>query len=98
MSRVVKPAESDLPPFQTALGAMVPKRWARRAVTRNLLKRQIYSLAEQHLQAQTHRAFVVRLRQSFSSQQFPAGSSLQLKLAVRLQLLSLYAKAQEAGA
>ena len=27
------------------MGALVPKRWARRAVTRNAIKRQIYSVS-----------------------------------------------------
>ncbi|MEI7783397.1 MAG: ribonuclease P protein component [Betaproteobacteria bacterium] len=90
--------EAALDPQQAALGAMVPKRWAKRAVTRNLLKRQIYALSHHLLQSGTPRAFVVRLRQSFSRQQFSAAASEQLKQAACLQLLSLYAKASEASA
>ena len=34
-------------PEGASLGALVPKRWARRAVTRNTIRRQIYALARQ---------------------------------------------------
>ena len=30
---------------EPVMGAMVPKRWAKRAVTRNMIKRQIYTVA-----------------------------------------------------
>ena len=36
------------PPARSWVGAVVPKRHARRAVTRSLLKRQIYAAAERH--------------------------------------------------
>jgi ribonuclease P protein component len=71
------------------LGAMVPKRWARRAVTRNAIKRQIYAVSAdfQHLYPQA--AFVVRLRRDFSRTEFVSASSPQLRSAVRLELQSL---------
>jgi ribonuclease P protein component len=78
---------------QLAIGAMVPKKWARRAVTRNLIRRQIYSLAEHHLPAQPAQAYVVRLRRTFSTNQFVAASSTTLRQAVREQLLALLAQA-----
>ena len=74
---------------------MVPKRWARRAVTRNLVKRQIYSLAQDHFPGDQAWAYVVRLRQGFATKQFPAGSSLALKLAVRQQLLAWFLTARQ---
>jgi ribonuclease P protein component len=82
---------------EAALGALVPKRWARRAVTRNLLKRQIYALAPCLPQAPAPQAFVVRLRQSFSADQYQAAASEHLKQLVRMQLLRLYAQAQESA-
>ena len=88
--------DQGLNPHQAALGAMVPKRWAKRAVTRNLLKRQIYALSQDLLASSGPRAFVVRLRQNFAVQQFPAAASRALKQVVQVQLLSLYAKAREA--
>jgi ribonuclease P protein component len=71
------------------LGAMVPKRWARRAVTRNAIKRQIYAVSAdfQHLYPQA--AFVVRLRRDFSRAEFVSATSPQLRSAVRLELQSL---------
>ena len=71
------------------MGAMVPKRWAKRAVTRNAIKRQIYTVSAvfspQHRQA----AFVVRLRRDFSRKVYLSASSDQLKQVVRSELLSL---------
>ncbi len=75
------------------LGAMVPKRWAKRAVTRNAIKRQIYNLSvqfEPHLGIAAH---VVRLRAAFDRKQFVSASSEALKAAVRAELLSLFERA-----
>ena len=73
------------------LGAMVPKRWAKRAATRNLIKRQIYTISTAHQHVLTHGAHVVRLRSGFGVQNFPSGSSDALKQAVRQELLQLFA-------
>ena len=72
------------------LGAMVPKRWARRAVTRNAIKRQIYGVAavfESRLPAAAH---VVRLRSTVDRKQFVSACSAPLKLAVREELHALF--------
>jgi len=90
-------AATGLIAHQAAIGAMVPKRWAKRAVTRNLLKRQIYALSPHLLGSGLPRAFVVRLRHSFSGPQYSAAASQALKLAARSQLISRYASALEAG-
>ena len=68
---------------------MVPKRWAKRAVTRNLIKRQIYSVSADFLQQYPHAAFVVRLRREFARTEFVSASSKPLKNAVRVELQSL---------
>ncbi len=71
---------------------MVPKRWAKRAVTRNAIKRQIYSVSseiETTLAAQAH---VVRLRAAFDRGQYISASSDALKRAVRLELQQLFAQ------
>ena len=73
----------------TWLGAMVPKRWARRAATRNLIKRQIYSVSANFLQQYPQAAFVVRLRCEFARKEFFSASSEPLKNAVRVELQSL---------
>ncbi|THU04596.1 hypothetical protein E9531_04240 [Lampropedia puyangensis] len=52
------------------VGALLPKRWAKRAVTRNLIRRQVYALALEYSRApqmfapDSH-ALLIRLRLSF---------------------------------
>lgn len=72
------------------LGAMVPKRWARRAVTRNTIKRQIYTVGDTFEAQLATAAHVVRLRTAFDRKQFPSATSDPLKLAVRAELLQLF--------
>ena len=89
-ARVAKPL-FDAP--DVWLGAMAPKRWARRAVTRNAIKRQIYTVAtalEPQLLVAAH---VVRLRTAFDRKQFVSATSDALKAAVRDELLQLFARA-----
>ncbi len=76
-----------------AMGAMVPKRWAKRAVTRNAIKRQIYSVSAQFALHLRPRGHVVRLRASFDRKEFISASSDLLKAAVRAELLDLFARA-----
>ena len=75
------------------LGAMVPKRWARRAVTRNAIKRQIYSVAALFEPRLPQAAHVVRLRSAFDRKQFVSARSDLLKQAVRAELLELFERA-----
>ncbi len=75
------------------VGALLPKRWAKRAATRNAIKRQIYIVsqaAEPPLPAAAH---VVRLRAGFDRTQFISASSDTLKRAVRGELQELFARA-----
>lgn len=75
------------------LGALVPKRWARRAVTRNAIKRQIYNVSSTLDPALPQAAHVVRLRSAFDRKQFTSASSEVLKKAVRAELQQLFARA-----
>ena len=78
------------------MGAMVPKRWAKRAVTRNVIKRQIYSVSADFSQQYPQAAFVVRLRRGFSHTEFVSATSVQLKQAVRAELqVLMHAGAKE---
>ncbi|MBK6649880.1 MAG: ribonuclease P protein component [Betaproteobacteria bacterium] len=87
--------ESLFPMVDTWLGAMVPKRWAKRAVTRNAIKRQIYAVsAISPLLPQAH---VVRLRATFDRKQFISATSDVLKTAVREELIKLFKRAEEAS-
>jgi ribonuclease P protein component len=72
------------------LGAMVPKRWARRAVTRNAIRRQIYAVGQNLTPALAAGAHLVRLRAAFAPAQFPSARSDALKRAVRTELLQLF--------
>lgn len=74
------------------VGAMVPKRWARRAVTRNAIKRQIYSVSTECTVEWPAAAHVVRLRAAFDRKHYRSASSSELKAAVRAELRMLFAK------
>lgn len=98
------PASSDLGlnPVQNALfseegpwfGALTPKRAAKRAVTRNLIRRQIYNVCNELNSHQQTAAYLIRLSAGFDKAQFTSASSRLLKAAVRLELLQLFAKAR----
>jgi ribonuclease P protein component len=75
------------------MGALVPKRWAKRAVTRNAIKRQIYSVSADFEPAFDMAAHLVRLRTGFDSKQFTSASSVLLKATVRSELQQLFARA-----
>ena len=78
---------------EASIGAVVPKRWARRAVTRNGIKRQIYNVSaafESRLPAAAH---VVRLRLEFARADYPSAWSDALKAAVRAELQQLFERA-----
>ena len=87
-----QPSLSELPPAThfvvsgSWLGALVPKRWAKRAVTRNLIKRQIYNVASRYENRFPYGAHVVRLRAGFDRQQFVSAASDQLNKAVRMEI------------
>ncbi len=73
------------------MGAMVPKRWAKRAVTRNVIKRQIAAVSNDFEPMFLAAAYVVRLRAGFDRTQFTSSSSAVLKAAVRQELQRLFA-------
>jgi ribonuclease P protein component len=74
------------------LGAMVPKRWAKRAVTRNAIKRQIYNVSADFEPKLSVRAHVVRLRASFDRAQFVSATSDVFKASVRAELQQLFSR------
>jgi ribonuclease P protein component len=75
------------------IGALVPKRWAKRAVTRNAIKRQIYTVSQDFEARMPVAAHVVRLRAGFDRAQFASATSDALKRAVRGELQELFARA-----
>lgn len=74
------------------VGAMVPKRWAKRAVTRNAIKRQIYTVSAEFAPRLPVAAHVVRLRAGYDRKHFVSAQSDALKLAVRTELQQLFAR------
>lgn len=89
-----KPVDESLqaPPSGCWLGAVVPKRHARRSVTRNLLKRQIRAaaVAQASLQAGL---WVVRLRSPFDRARFASAASDALRDEAGRELSRLMADA-----
>ena len=68
---------------------MVPKRWAKRAATRNAIKRQIYAVSGEFCRAYPKSAFVIRLRRGFDKSEFLSAVSDQLRQAVRTEIQAL---------
>ena len=78
----------------TWLGVIVPKRWAKRAVTRNTIKRQIYAVSTDPSCKLPVAAHVVRLRAGFDRASFISATSDKLKAAVRAELQHLFSEAK----
>ena len=77
----------------TGLGFVVPKRWARRAVTRNLIRRQMREAARRHEQRIGRGAAVlVRQRAALDRARFPSAASDAMRSAVRDELDQLFSQ------
>lgn len=79
-------APEPAPPTALWLGTVVPKRHARRAVTRNLVKRQMRAAVDRHRGELPQGLWVLRLRTPFDRQAFPSAASDALRQAVRNEL------------
>jgi ribonuclease P protein component len=88
---------SDPQAAHRGLGAVVPKRHARRAVTRSLLKRQIYAAAETHREALGDGLWIVRLRAPFDRTEFPSAASNPLRILARRELDALFSAVARPG-
>ena len=75
--------EFALPVF---FGSVVPKKLARRAVTRNLVKRQIRAAAARHAGALPGGLWVVRLRTPLAPGRWPSAGSAPLRGLMRGEL------------
>ena len=80
---------------EPVIGALLPKRWAKRAVTRNAIKRQIFQVVQEFESLLAGFAYVVRLRQAFDRTRFVSASSVVLRDAVRHELLGLFRAASD---
>ena len=79
-------AAPALSPALSWVGAVVPKRHARRAVTRSLIKRQIYAAAERHRDRMAPGLWIVRLRSPFDRAEFVSAASPALLRCARAEL------------
>lgn len=73
------------------LGLVVPKRHARRAVTRNLLKRQMRRQADEYRHRLPSGQWLIRLRAPFDIGQFVSAASARLREAARSELQQVFA-------
>lgn len=80
------------------LGSVIPKRHARRSVTRNLLRRQIRAVMGSQLTSLPPGLWLVRLRTPFAKEQFVSAASDALREAARAELLQLFARAAQPAA
>jgi ribonuclease P protein component len=82
----IQPAPASDQVKGLCLAALLPKRWAKRAVTRNALRRQIYAafaLQQAQLAPVPH---LVRLRAAMDPEVFTSACSVPLKKAVRQEI------------
>jgi ribonuclease P protein component len=79
-------AAADSPEALSWVGAVVPKRHARRAVTRSMIKRQIYAAAERHRDRMAPGLWIVRLRSPFDRAEFKSAASPALVRCARAEL------------
>jgi ribonuclease P protein component len=75
------------------LGCVIPKRHARRSVTRNLLRRQIRTAMFLHESLLAPGLWLVRLRVPFAPQAFVSAASPRLRNAARDELAQLFSRA-----
>lgn len=88
--------EVCLPP-PVGLGLVVPKRHARRAVTRTLLKRQMRAAVLARVERLSTGLWVVRLRAPFERRTYPSAASAALRQAVRSELDELMSRVDDAA-
>jgi len=86
-------AVDDSVPAERWLGLVVPKRHAKRSVTRSLFKRQIRAAMGRHAHALAGGLWVVRLRAPFAKAAYPSAASTALQRVARAELDRLFADA-----
>ncbi|MBL0086770.1 MAG: ribonuclease P protein component [Ideonella sp.] len=86
------PAVDDLPGGWW-LGTVVPKRHARRSVTRNLIKRQMREVMQTAAAQLPQGLWVLRLKSVFDPKQFPSPASGPLRQAAREEIALLLSRA-----
>ena len=79
------------------LGLVVPKRHAKRAVTRTLIKRQMRAVMQSHATQLSSGLWVLRLRAPFDRKAFISAASERLRCAVHDELTLLLQRAAARG-
>ena len=85
--------QSTLAPAGWWFGVVVPKRHARKATTRNLLRRQIRHAMTRHHARLAHGIWLVRLRAPFQPGDFRSAASAALRSVARDELDGLLMRA-----
>ena len=99
-ARPCPPAVDDRPakPVNSRwLGLVVPKRHAKRAVTRTLIKRQMRAVMQAHATHLSSGLWVLRLRAPFDRKVFVSAASERLRCAVHDELTLLVQRAAARG-
>ena len=84
---------AQMPLTAHLLGVVIPKRNARLAATRNLLRRQIRAAILRHEPRLARGLWLVRLRAPFARADFPSATSPALRRAARDELNGLFTRA-----
>jgi ribonuclease P protein component len=71
-------------------GIVIPRRHARRAVTRALIKRQVRAALLRHRAALHPGVWIVRMRSGFDTRRFVSAASTPLRTATRDELDQLF--------
>ncbi len=80
------------PDASQGLATLVPKRHAKRAVTRNLIRRQMREALRSDAGMPSGSRVLIRLRAPFDGRHYPAAASQALRAAVRQELSTLLAQ------
>lgn len=78
--------------LQSAFAAVIPKRHARRSVTRNLIRRQMREAVRSQSRLAPGSRVLIRLRAPFDPRRFVSAASSPLRQAVRAELDLLLAR------
>ena len=95
MDETVTMSAPSVTPEGRWLGLVLPKRHARRSVTRNLLKRGIRAAMAAHGARLDKGLWVVRLRAPFDRSFFPSAASASLQSIAGLELVQALHQAGE---
>lgn len=74
------------------IGVVVPKRFAKKAVRRNAIKRQVYALVQTLALKYLNEVHVIRLNKEYDKSKYLSPTSTNFKIDVQKELQSLYGK------